>query len=99
MRRLLSKAPREKGRPGLSRLLYDYKIGDTVCIDICPNYIATAPHRRYQGMVGTVVGLRGRAYEILVKVGGKEKLIVTTKDHLKPIASAITPQGEGTAEQ
>lgn len=97
MRRMLSKTPRERGRPGLGRLLYDYKIGDSVCIDICPNYIATAPHRRYQGMVGTIIGLRGRAYEILVEVGGKKKLIITTKDHIKPLKSAANLEGGGTA--
>jgi len=83
-RKLLSKTPRERGRPGLSRLLYEYAVGDLVCIDICPNYISTAPHRRYQGKVGVVVGKRGRAYEIKVRIGNKEKLIITTKDHIKP---------------
>jgi len=84
MRKLASKLPRERGRPGLSKLLYEYNVGDLVCIDICPNYIETAPHRRYQGRVGRIVERRGRAYVIAVQVGGKTKLIITTKDHIKP---------------
>ncbi len=83
-RKLLRKTPRERGRPGLSRLLYEYKEGDLVCIDICPNYVETAPHRRYQGKIGTIVGVRGKAYLVSVKIGGKDKIIITTKDHLKP---------------
>jgi large subunit ribosomal protein L21e len=94
-RKLLSKSPRERGRPGLSRLMYEYKEGDLVVIDICPNYISTAPHRRYQGKVGVVVGRRGRAYLVKIKVGGKEKLIITTKDHIRPFVAQpqqIQPQ-------
>lgn len=83
-RKLLRKKPRERGRPGLSKLLHKYREGDLVCIDICPNYIRTAPHRRYQGKVGVVVGKRGRAYVVRIRVGGKDKYIIATKDHLKP---------------
>ena len=92
-RKLLRKRPRERGRPGLSKLLYEYKEGDLVCIDICPNYIRTAPHRRYQGKVGVIVGKRGRAYIVKVRMGGKDKFIITTKDHLKPFqAQAVSSQ-------
>gem|GEM_PF-3685461 len=48
-RKLLSKGPRERGRPGLGRLLYEYKEGDAVVIDVCPNFISTAPHREVPG--------------------------------------------------
>ncbi|MCS7105157.1 MAG: 50S ribosomal protein L21e [Thermofilaceae archaeon] len=91
-RKLLSKTPRERGRPGLSRILYEYKEGDLVCIDICPNYVSTAPHRRYQGRVGKIVGKRGRAYIIKVKEGGKEKTIITTKDHIKPFMQQLATE-------
>lgn len=99
-RKLLSKKPRERGRPGLSRQLYEYNIGDRVCIDICPNYISTAPHKRYQGKIGVIVGRRGRAYEIKIRVGGKEKTVVTTKDHIKPfMTQAAAPSSEGIASR
>ena len=89
-RKLLKKSPRERGRPGLSRLLYEYREGELVCIDICPNYIETAPHRRYQGKVGVITGKRGRAYIVKIKVGNKVKTIITTKDHLKPFSPQPT---------
>ncbi|MCC6035865.1 MAG: 50S ribosomal protein L21e, partial [Pyrobaculum sp.] len=37
-RKLLSKKPRERGMRGLSRLLYEYKPGDRVVIDIDPTF-------------------------------------------------------------
>lgn len=82
-RKLLRKKPRERGAPGLSRLLYEYKPGDQVVIDIDPTYIYNAPHRRYQGKVGVVVDVRGRAYVIETYLGDK-KIIITTPEHLRP---------------
>ncbi|RLE60218.1 MAG: 50S ribosomal protein L21e [Thermoprotei archaeon] len=83
-RKLLRKHPRERGMRGLSRLMIEYRLGDRVHIDISPESIETAPHRRYQGKVGTIVEKRGKAYVIEVKVGGKKKYIITTKEHIKP---------------
>lgn len=83
-RKLLTKKPREKGRPGISRWLYEYKVGDKVVIDIDPTFITTAPHRRYQGKVGTIISRRGNAYEIELYVGSKRKIIITTPDHIVP---------------
>lgn len=79
-RKLLSKKPRERGIRGLSRLLYEYKQGDKVVVDVDPTFIKTAPHRRYQGKVGVVVGRQGDAY--IVEVG--KRTIVTTADHILP---------------
>ena len=84
-RKLLSKTPRERGRPGLIRWLYEYSIGDQVVIDIEPTYVTTAPHRRYQGKVGTVIGRRGNAYILEVYLGDKRKIVITTPDHIKPL--------------
>ncbi|AFA38411.1 Ribosomal protein L21E [Pyrobaculum oguniense TE7] len=83
-RKLLSKKPRERGVPGLSRLLYEYKPGDKVVIDVDPTFVSTAPHRRYQGKVGVVIGTRGKAYVIETYIGDKKKIIITTPEHLKP---------------
>jgi len=83
-RKLLRKHPRERGMQGLSRLLYKYKIGDKVSIDISPSRIETAPHRRYQGRTGTIIGVRGKAYIVKITIGRKDKFIITTPEHLKP---------------
>jgi len=83
-RKLLRKKPRERGMRGLSRLLYEYKPGDRVVIDIDPTFISTAPHRRYQGKVGVVIDVRGRAYVVETYLGDKKKIVITTADHLRP---------------
>ncbi len=87
-RKLLVKSPRERGRPGLIRWMYEYKVGDKVVIDIDSTYVTTAPHKRYQGKVGTIIGKRGRAYLIEVYLGDKRKIVVTTPDHIKPLDEA-----------
>jgi len=83
-RSLLRKSPREKGKSPLSRLLYEYKPGDKVVIDIDPAIHKGMPHRRYQGKVGTIIARRGRAYEISVRQGDRLKEIIVRPEHLKP---------------
>jgi len=86
-RSLLSKHPRERGMRGLSYLLIEYKVGDKVAFDIDPTSIETAPHRRYHGLTGTIIGKRGRAYIIETKLGDKRKTIITTPEHIRPLTS------------
>lgn len=86
-RRLLAKGPRERGRPGLFRWLLApyYMPGDKVVIDINPNNISTAPHRRYQGRVGVFEEWRGKAMVIRINFMGEDRIIITTPDHVKPL--------------
>lgn len=65
-------------------LLYRYKPGDRVVIDIDPSVHKGMPHRRYQGKVAVVSGMRGRAYILEVKVGGKVKQVITRPEHIHP---------------
>ncbi|MDT7886211.1 MAG: 50S ribosomal protein L21e [Thermoproteota archaeon] len=78
-RKLLSKS---RARRGLSQYMIDYNIGEKVHININPINVITAPHKRYQGMTGVIVGKRGKAYIVEVKLGSKIKKIITTKEHL-----------------
>lgn len=85
-RALLRKGPRERGKSSISRLLYEYKPGDKVVIDIDPSVHKGMPHRRYQGKVGIIIGKRGRAYEISVTQGDAVKQIIVRPEHIKPLA-------------
>ena len=102
-RKLLRKHIRERGAvPPLSLLMYEYKPGDKVYIIINPSVMKGMPHRRYHGKVGTVVGKRGKAYIVQVRVGSKVKTLFVRPEHLRPVPpEALTPpksgQG-GTAE-
>jgi large subunit ribosomal protein L21e len=84
MRSLLRKRPRERGKLGLSKLLYEYKQGDKVVIDINPSVHKGMPHRRYQGRVGVIVAKRGRAYKVSVTQGNAVKEIIVRPEHLAP---------------
>jgi len=84
-RKLLTKSVRERGAiPPLSSLMYEYKEGDYVVIKINPSIHKGMPHRRYHGRVGIIVGKRGRAYEVKVTLGNKEKLLIIRPEHLQP---------------
>ncbi len=85
-RRLLRKHVREKGAvPKLSVILYPYKIGDKVAIRIDPSFHYAMPHRRFHGLTGTIIGKRGRAYEVEVYLGRKRKILYVTPEHLRPL--------------
>lgn len=83
-RRLLS---RRKIRRGLSMYLIKYNIGDRVHIKINPIAIETAPHRRFHGKTGVIIGRRGKAYIIKVTLGREERTIITTPEHITPVKS------------
>lgn len=85
-RKLLRKAPRERGAvPSLGRLMLDLKEGERVVIKINSSTHNGMPHRRYQGKVGTVLGKRGKSYEVKVKLGDKEKVLIVRPEHLNQI--------------
>ncbi len=87
-RKLFRKRVREKGAvPPLSRILIDYQPGDKVYIIADPAIHKALPHRRYYGKVGTVVGKRGRAYIVQLKVGSKIKTLFLLPEHMRPAFS------------
>ncbi len=84
-RKVFSKSIREKGAvPPLSRILIDYRVGDRVYIVADPAIHKAMPHRRYHGKVGVVVGKRGRAYIVQLKVGSKVKTLFLLPEHMRP---------------
>ena len=83
-RRLLKKAPREKGKLKLSKLLYEYQPGSQVIIKIDSSVQKSQPHRRFHGKIGTVVNKRGRAYVVSVSQGDAVKEIIVRSEHLEP---------------
>ncbi len=85
-RKLLTKDVRERGAiPRASVMFYPYKVGDKVAIKIDPSFHKGMPHRRYHGLTGTIVGVRGRAYVVSVPVGDSVKTIITYAAHLRPL--------------
>lgn len=84
-RKVFRKPIRERGGvPPLSLLMIEYSPGDKVHIIVNPSVHAGMPHRRYHGMTGTIVGRRGKAYEVEVRIGSKIKKLFIRPEHLRP---------------
>ena len=85
-RSLLRRKPREKGKTGLSKILYDYKPGEKVVVKIDPSIHKGMPHRRYHGKIGVIVNKRGRSYIVNVAQGRAIKEIIVRPEHIVPHA-------------
>ncbi len=67
---------------GLGSLLVEYAPKDKVVIKIDPAQVKGMPHRRFNGLVGTVTEVGRRAITVDVNVGNKVKKLVARKEHL-----------------
>ena len=83
-RQLLTKAPRERGKPKLSKLLFEYQIGSQVIIKIDSSTQKGMPHKRFHGKIGTLLAKRGRGYVVNVAQGDAVKEIIVRSEHLEP---------------
>ena len=75
---------RARGLGSIEIYLEEYKINDKV--DIITNssvHKRGMPHRRYHGRTGTIEGIRGRCYEVGVKLGNDKKMLIIGKEHLR----------------
>ena len=68
---------------GISYLLYDYKIGDKVVVDIDPREHNTTPHRRFHGKIGVVEEVGRRTLKVSVMIGNKKKILQIRFNHIK----------------
>jgi large subunit ribosomal protein L21e len=83
-RHLLTKKPREKGKPNLGKLLVNYEVGSQVIIKMDSSVQKSLPHKRFHGKVGTVIEKRGRGYVVSVANGDAIKQIIVRSEHLEP---------------
>jgi large subunit ribosomal protein L21e len=66
----------------LSSLLVEYAPNDKVVVKIDPTQVKGMPHRRFNGLVGTVTEVGRRAVTVDVKVGDKVKKLIARKEHV-----------------
>ena len=81
-RRLLTKSRGSRQGPTPEIYLQDFQPGEKVAIKVNPSMHKGAPHRRYHGKIGEILGRRGRAYLVKVRLGGKFKTLTILPDHL-----------------
>jgi large subunit ribosomal protein L21e len=85
-RSILKRKPRERGKTGLSKILYEYTPGEKVVVKIDPSVHKAMPHRRYHGRIGVIVNKRGRSYVVNVTQGRAIKEIIVRPEHIMPHA-------------
>lgn len=78
---------RAQSKKGLSSLLVEYELDDKVVIKIDPTQVKGMPHRRFNGLVGTVKEVGRRAVTLEVPVGDKVKTLVARKEHVVKVGS------------
>lgn len=66
-------------------MLREYSPNDRVVVKIDPSQVKGMPHRRFQGLVGTVKDVGRRAVTVEVPVGNKIKTVIARKEHLVPL--------------
>ena len=79
----IRKERRQKGKISISRFMQSFDPGQRVSLSIEPSYHKGAYHLQYVGKAGIVKGMRGKCYEVTIKDGGKEKLLIIHPIHLK----------------
>jgi len=80
------KPPRTRGQNPVDKYLIDYEIGEKVAIIGDPaQHKRGLPHRRYYGKTGTIIGTRGRCYEVEVSLGKSKKMLIIGKEHLRSL--------------
>ena len=81
---------RAKNRSPLGYLLREYKVGDSVVIDIDSRQTKGMPHRRFQGLIGQVQEVRLRSLVVSVPVGNKIKVVISRFEHVRPLVGMHT---------
>jgi large subunit ribosomal protein L21e len=78
--RLLRNRTRE--RTSISKVIREFKIGETVSIDPKSSF-SGMPHPRYRGKTGVIAARRGNAYLVSIKVYNAQKTLVIPPVHLR----------------
>ena len=82
-RKLFRKQSRKRGLKSLRYLLEPVHVGEKVDILLNSSIQKGRPHRRYNGMSGTVVEQRGQSFVISLKVGRMDKVIISRPEHVR----------------
>jgi len=83
-RHLFTQSLRDKGKIPLSKYFQEFTAKDKVALIINSGVSKGQFFRRFYGMTGTITGKKkGTCYEIIIKDGGKQKLLYVHPIHLK----------------
>ena len=81
----LKKGLREKGKISLTKYFQTFSEGDKVCLKGEPAVQKGMYFPRFHGKNGIIKGKSGSCYEVKIKDGDKEKLLIVHPVHLKKV--------------
>ena len=79
----LRKEKRNRGKISMSNYFQSFNTGDKVSLSAEPAVQKGMYHPRFMGKAGIIKGMRGRCYEVSIKDGGKEKMMIVHPVHLR----------------
>ena len=79
----LKKNVKARGKISIRRYLQAFKQGERVILKAEPAVQKGMYFPRYHGKSGLIKGKSGKCYEVLIKDGGKDKLLIVHPVHLK----------------
>jgi large subunit ribosomal protein L21e len=78
----LRKNHTDKGKISLRKFFQELNVGDKVVLKAEPAYQKGMYYPRFHGRNGMVMDKRGDCYEVLIKDGEKDKLLIVHPIHL-----------------
>lgn len=84
-RQILRKSPRSRGLSPITHEFQEFESGEKAHLFIDSNVHKGAPHLRFHGKTGTVVGQQGRAFVLEVKDGNKIKIVCCLPQHMRKV--------------
>ena len=70
----------------MTKYFMPYETGHKAQLNAEPAVQKNLYHRRFHGRTGTIIAKRGDCYEVKIKDGNKEKVIIVHPVHLKKLA-------------
>jgi len=81
----LRKHYKTKGKISIRKFFQEFNEGDRVVLKAEPAYQKGMYYPRFHGKSALVLGQRGRCYEVLIKDGKKDKMLIVHPVHLKKV--------------
>ncbi|MEM3374366.1 MAG: 50S ribosomal protein L21e [Candidatus Woesearchaeota archaeon] len=73
---------RSKGKLSIRKFFQEFKEGDKVVLKVEPSYHKGRYYPRFHGKIGYITGKQGECYNVLIKDGNKDKMIIVHPVHL-----------------
>jgi large subunit ribosomal protein L21e len=83
----MKKRVRERSTVPITRAMQTFNNGEVVHLVIDPAYQKGAPHPKWHGKTGQIIGARGKAYLVQIKDQNSTKTLIANPIHLKSVKS------------